>query len=229
MSAQELPPPPPTSPHSRQAQSRRWPTGVAKSIKVLSIIAAVAWGLFGLAIINRISVLEDIQNQNWSNDLQERADSADNFAQSTAGLGICLGVALTILLMVWLFRTTKALRQLGYQTKYAPGWAVGGFFIPIAQFIIVYQMISDCRKAIAYFNGGSIDNRYSVLGWWWGLQAAALLVSRSLVSSDSSDINSMIDHEYLRIGVAAAMTAAVILASISFSRFKEDYERLSNF
>lgn len=222
MSSAPLPPPPPYSAVKAGAPGS-WPLGVATAIKVISIIAAVVWGLFGVAVLNRVMILRDLQNETFGDDIVERADNADSYAAAAAGLGLALSLALAILLMIWLYRTTKLLRIRGYSTRYKPGWAIGGAFIPIAQFVIIFQMLSDCRQALSQFNGAAVKDRYLCLPWWWGLQTAVIIVGRALSSSESEEIDSLLNLEYVRLGMAVTLVGAVVLAAITFDHFRTDF------
>ena len=227
MSTNPLPPPPPPhTPIGTNYTQAGWPTGVATGIKVLSILTSVAWGLFVLAIINRIVVLNDIKTGNWSEDLSSRADDADGFASGTAGLALLLSVATIILMMIWLFRTTKMIRARGFTTRFGPGWAIGGFFIPLAQIVIPFLMFVDCKKAITFWNGSGTDNRYAILGWWWWLQTGSLLVGRALSSEDTTDIDSLINQEYIRLAMGAGLLVGAVFGALVFDRFRADFGKI---
>lgn len=48
-----------------------------------------------------------------------------------------------ILLLVWIYRAATTARALGIPGRYSPGWAVGGWFIPIANLFIPVQCLRD--------------------------------------------------------------------------------------
>jgi hypothetical protein len=174
-------------------------------------------------------VLQDLRDESFGDDIVQRADDADSYVAGAAGLGLLLGISLAVLLMIWLFRTTKLLRARGHFTRFKPGWAIGGAFIPIAQFVILYRMLSDCRNALAPFNETAMKDRYFSLPWWWGLQTAAILVGQTLGTSDTQNLDSLITEEYLRLGMAAGLLAALVLSAITFDRFRSDFQQLEIF
>lgn len=70
----------------------------------------------------------------------------------------------------WIYRATKNLRAFGDRPmRFTPGWAVGGFFIPIANIVLGYQSMYDIwRASLRGVNGTS----RIVLAWWIVLFAA---------------------------------------------------------
>ena len=55
-----------------------------------------------------------------------------------------------VLLIVWAWRATRNLQNWGAPVKWRPGWAIGGWFIPVGMFWIPYQVIRDAwRLALA--------------------------------------------------------------------------------
>jgi uncharacterized protein DUF2510/uncharacterized protein DUF4328 len=53
-------------------------------------------------------------------------------------------IAVAILLLVWQYRAAKAAQWLRLPAAHRPGWGVGFWFIPIANFFCPYQAIRDC-------------------------------------------------------------------------------------
>ncbi|MCH9680861.1 MAG: DUF4328 domain-containing protein [Deltaproteobacteria bacterium] len=64
-----------------------------------------------------------------------------------------------IMFLVWIYRVIKGARAAGVMTKYSPGMAVGGWFIPIANFVLPWLTVRDGLRAV---------QRPTVLaGLWW--------------------------------------------------------------
>jgi len=222
MSSAELPPPLPPAGQTPAIDARtNWPIGVATALRILWILSASLWGLAIIAFYNRITVLNDFKSDPLATGALSKIDGADSLAQFTVGLAVIVGVATIVLQMIWLFRTTKTLRSLGTSTRRSPGWAIGGFFIPIAQFFIIHRMYADCRSAL--ISRGISVRRYSLLSVWWFLQAAAIIVARAAANSAQDDVDQFITHDYTLIGASAAFVAAGVMAAIVFGRFRDDY------
>jgi hypothetical protein len=105
--------------------------------------------------------------------------------------GLTAGEALTLLIriflmgiavltgvffLVWVYRAYKNLKALGAtDLNYSPGWAIGGFFVPILNIVRPYQVISEIWKASAYkarrSRGASwlYEPTPIFITAWWGL------------------------------------------------------------
>ena len=88
-------------------------------------------------------------------------------------------LALGVLFIVWAWRATKNLQRFGETPKRKPGWAIGGWFIPIGNLWIPYQTIRDAWTKLPESVKG---DRPTGLVWLWawvlwigaGVSAAAL-------------------------------------------------------
>jgi len=67
------------------------------------------------------------------------------------------GIAVLVLLLMWSYRLAQNGVALGLPAQRTPGWAIGGWFIPIANLWFPYESIRDTLPA---------DRRPTVLRWW---------------------------------------------------------------
>ena len=56
-------------------------------------------------------------------------------------------LAVIVLTMIWLYRVASNHRDLGRQLTWAPGWAIGGWFLPPLLYIIPLLMLRETWKA----------------------------------------------------------------------------------
>jgi len=91
----------------------------------------------------------------------------------------CLAVAwlvIVVLLINWAWRATKNLQNWGAAVKWRPGWAVGGWFIPVGLIWIPYQVIRDAWRLVPVPNEPPPIRRLAVwLASWLGLVATLVL------------------------------------------------------
>jgi hypothetical protein len=91
----------------------------------------------------------------------------------------CLAVAwlvIFVLLINWAWRATKNLQNWGAAMKWRPGWAVGGWFVPVGMFWIPYQVIRDAWRLVPVPNEPPPIRRLGVwLASWLGLVATLVL------------------------------------------------------
>lgn len=107
---------------------------------------------------------------------------------------ILLRLITIILFLIWLYKVFKNLPALGANNlEFSPGWAVGWWFIPFANLVKPYQVVSELwRESDADFDANTfLSNQISVpsiIGWWWGLFIGGNIVGRisnAMIEADS--------------------------------------------
>ncbi|WP_373433780.1 DUF4328 domain-containing protein [Streptomyces sp. CS057] len=128
-------------------------------------------------------------------ELYDRAGSA----QTAAFL------ATAVLFIIWFHRTRRNAEvfESGVQ-RMGPGWAVGGWFVPIANFWIPYRVASGIWEASVRLDpdGGWRTVPKTVLNLWWGGWVVSVLASRIAVGQWNRA------REPEQISDAAALVAA---------------------
>jgi hypothetical protein len=69
------------------------------------------------------------------------------------------GLILLVLFMLWAFRAAQLASRLGLPARHSPGWAIGGFFVPVINLWFPYQSVVDTLPPG--------HPRRGVVGWWW--------------------------------------------------------------
>jgi hypothetical protein len=64
-----------------------------------------------------------------------------------------------ILVFVWLYRITKAIRANGGDTTLSPGMTVGGWFIPFANLVLPWLAVRSALRGV--------DRNSALAGVWW--------------------------------------------------------------
>ncbi len=91
-----------------------------------------------------------------------------------------LGIVRGITFLVWIYRTNKNLRTLsGQQMRFAPGWAVGCYFIPIVNFFMPYQAMKEIWQVSHKSRGGTP----SIVAGWWALWLTTIVSVRRTPTS----------------------------------------------
>lgn len=70
---------------------------------------------------------------------------------------LLLGIAALALMITWSYRNAMNAQRLGIPGKLSPGWAIGGWFIPLANYVMPYFSIAGAAPATL---------RPRVLRWW---------------------------------------------------------------
>jgi hypothetical protein len=151
-----------------------------------------------------------------------------------------LFIATAVIFFVWIYRAYKNLSALkAGGLKFTPGWAVGWFFIPIANLFRPYQIVSEIYKFSEPNEGAEGGFRKinflssNIVGWWWGLyllsnivaQITLRVVLRSETASDfitSTSVSMASDA----IDVIGVIVTIIMVRDIS--RFQELKHKQAN-
>jgi hypothetical protein len=143
----------------------------------------IAAGLSVYVLISLAGAILDIsQIESLSNTPRGlRMPSIELTASEAATLLIrvlLIGIAMVtgVFFLIWIYRAHKNLRALGAtDLKYSPGWAIGGFFIPVLNVVRPYQVVTEIWKASgpgARRSGGAswiYESPPVFISLWWGL------------------------------------------------------------
>jgi hypothetical protein len=117
----------------------------------------------------------------------EAAGEAIDLRQLVIGFSqILLTLICAILFLMWFHRAHKNLGEGGLiGLKYSPGWAVGGFFVPILNLVRPFQVMKEVASGSAYLADNTRGESWQavtaspLVGCWWG----ALLLQGGLDST----------------------------------------------
>lgn len=110
--------------------------GLTKALTVLFSIHIALLALMIIGVINHLSVLSDNERGGFVFDT-DAVNDAQTFPAVMLLLAGLVGIATFVLLIIWLYRAAKNNEALGRQNpRLGPGWAIGGWFIPIAWWVI---------------------------------------------------------------------------------------------
>ncbi|MFM7251954.1 MAG: DUF4328 domain-containing protein [Ilumatobacteraceae bacterium] len=151
-----IPPPPdmtPPPPYGGQGA----PLGYgmpARSFSRIGGISKVLGGLFATMIVfQALSVIGVVQAANRAQRFLDGRIDEDAF-ETASGIELLssvttlLTVGLMVLTIIWMFRIAKNLRAMGRTgLSWAPGWAIGGWFLPPCIFVIPWLVLQELWKA----------------------------------------------------------------------------------
>jgi hypothetical protein len=145
---------------------------------LVTVTGATALG--GLFEAMEIEVLSD-HPPSYAAILTAENRTAAAYTAALAGVVLC-----AITFIVWLHRARKNTVAFGTgEHRYGPGWAIGGWFIPILNLWRPKQVVDDVWRASdpelpARPEPGAWLRlaRSPLIGWWWGLYLAAAFTTR---------------------------------------------------
>ncbi len=162
--------------------------GLATAVTVLFVIIALVDAANAATRMSRANLLADVIDDPVSVPPQELFD-ADDAVAATGGLHLLTALALVVVFIIWQYRHAKNAETLGVRGGLGPGWAIGGWFIPLANFVLPGVQLFQSSK------GSDVEARRAgrapkgagiIIGWAiaLGLGAALLFGSGGLVSAD---------------------------------------------
>lgn len=146
-----------------------------RAVSALFVAAAVAVLLRAVALGNRLVVLGDPS----ADEFLQRARHADDLVHIADIVTALAVLALAPCFITWMWRAAKNQQALGRTPeRLGSGWAVGGWFIPLANFVIPVLVVQDLWRGsdVAIAAGDPrwrIAARSWLVGWWWGLTLVA--------------------------------------------------------
>lgn len=174
----------------------------------------------GLAISTalELGVIADIRDGTASAGDVDASDRRQTALAASDGL---LFLATGILWLFWQHRAHRNLRLLGAgNLRFSPGWAVGWWFVPIANLGMPYLTVRELWTTSVPEPDGSRRARAPKIGWWWAAYLAAGLLSISLggfseqPSLDELRVTSSIGLAGELISIWAAVLAISVIRDV---------------
>ena len=226
-----MPPPPPSTvpaiPPGYAAVVPVWRSlrGLKTALTWLYVLAGIGAAVSVVAYANRLSVINDIEHRSFGSNIVDRANNSDDFVAAANIAVAFLMLAIFVCFVIWMWRAAKNNEALGRpQPRLGPGWAIGGWFIPLAFFVIPVLVAQDLwRGSDSSVPRGDIrwkiGPRSALVGWWWGLFLVSFLRGSSSSNNLStfselrtSDTLSLIGRVFF---VAAAVLSILVVRRIS--------------
>ena len=212
-----VPPPPPAQappPPSYSVTTSEWRNlgGLKTALTWLLALNALSTVFVVLALLKRLGTLDDLEDRGFTFDTIAKDEDARDLVLSSLGLFLLLALVTGIVFIVWFFRAAKNSEALGRQRpRFGAGWAIGGWFIPLANLVIPVLIAQDLwRGSDPSVPRGDdrwrIAPRSALVGWWWAL----LIVSRVSLFIGRDDTNENERISAIRGGINGSLVAQVL-------------------
>jgi len=107
-------------------------------------------------------------------------------------------IATVVVFCVWTYRVNANLHALGASNlRFTPGWAVGWYFVPVANLWKPYQVMSEIWRASKSPSGWQYEVSSSIVGWWWFLW----IISNVQISWETSSQQETLDPSVSPLGL----------------------------
>ncbi len=212
--------PPGGPPSAAYAPPARWRSlrGITTTLTWLFVAHIVLTGFLIIGVFNHLRVLSDKEAGGFVFDTKAVND-ANAFPAAMIILSGIVAITIFVLLIIWLFRAAKNNEALGRQNpRLSAGWAIGGWFIPLANFVIPFIIMDDVWRGSdpSIPRGDPNWRRSSTLGaiWAW-LVTAVIFTIPSAIASSTGDVRQDEPEKVRRddilriVGAVGAIIAAV--------------------
>lgn len=213
------------------------------SVALKRVNGLTTWIVVLTAIVGAVGIASTLASRLAVDDARDFLDSRideNDFLEAYAPsllLGFVQGaatIALVVLTMIWMYRVASNHKALQRNVTWAPGWAIGGWFLPPgALYIIPYLMFRELWKAsdpaVPPGDQRWKENRVSpvVTVWWvlYGLAPIPLAIAQGLsefsartFSGDTETLAEALDERFTITLVTSLVAAAAAVAYIVMVR-----------
>ena len=126
---------------------RRSLRGLATALTVLLCIIAAVELIAAIVLFYRSSLLFDAADGDFPG--RSEADAVDAGVTASVVLHILLVLAIGVVFIVWQYRHAKNAEILGQSRGLGAGWAIGGWFVPLANLVL---------PAVQIFRSGQVSD-----------------------------------------------------------------------
>ncbi|MFH8515002.1 DUF4328 domain-containing protein [Streptomyces gelaticus] len=162
-------------------QYPRSPEGLAKAVVVLLALMVVADLLALAAGLNIHRVLAAGVANDFATYDEEEATFAYNLYRAASSLQTFVGLAIAVVFIIW-FRRVRLNAEVFDPSMQSmrPGWAVGAWFVPIANWVLPRRIAGGIWTASAQTNtdGSRRTVPATVMNLWWGAWVCSQIISQ---------------------------------------------------
>jgi hypothetical protein len=201
--------------------------GLAIALGWLFAATGGAGALVALVYFAEVAALEEFKQSESFVDA-ERVDDVAEVATTLEGLYYLVLLASAVVFVIWLWRATSNLRSWpNPPLRYGPGWSVGAWFVPIANFIIPKQMLNDAwRGATPAGTAGYQWKDVHVPGFitaWWTLWVVGTIGDRVTTAAMDPSQSIATSQNFLLVaaGSLLVVSGASVFGAISIWRISE--------
>jgi hypothetical protein len=186
------------------------------------------FGIVGVAALVRAAALGNrlvVLDRPGGSAFGSRATDADSLVGTADIVLLVAALVLAPCFIVWLWRAARDQQALGRAPeRLGSGWAIGGWFIPLANFVIPVLVVQDLWRgsdiAIAADDPRwRIADRSWLVGWWWGLSLVPVFAGAGADVRDlGADVAELRGQNLLALIAMLAASAAAVLGALVVRR-----------
>lgn len=185
-------------------------------------VAMLAVSLVGqlsriLAFVDRRSLLSDVRARPGQVSLED-AERSDDLVRLAVVLALAMFLLATAVFIGWMFSCARLVAaHFRDALRHRPGWAIGGWFVPIGNFFLPARIAADLWRTEEQASGKR--QRIVLIGAWWTFfllsTVGARLFRPNRVSRTVEDLRAA---DLLQIRLATLSCVAAALAILVVQR-----------
>jgi len=142
-----------------------------------------------------------------------------------------INIAALVLLIIWTWRSAHNAQALGRTgARLAPGWAIAGWFIPLANFVLLYLIFSDLWRSSDPTSGRGTSWRSlsgaTLVRLWWAVYLGGLIVFGGATALAVGGVNGESSTRALLVTGGIILSVATLLSILVVRRITERQEAL---
>jgi hypothetical protein len=191
-------------------------------ILVVAIVVDIIAVLSGLA---ELYLLSRIESGSYDYDLAAAAESNGRRQKAIGLVQLVLWLLCAVAILAWIRLANKNARLLGARDmEFTPGWAIGWYFIPIANLWKPYQaMVEIWRASSGSADWKSDETSGSLPGWWFAWLAFNVLGQMSFQRTVKAQ--EILELKNAAIATIAADVASMVLCILFLEIVKDIHHR----
>ena len=153
----------------------------------LAVVIAIS-GWVAVLSVRGVLIVQRIQYGDY-----DAADEAQQLMRDLSVTPVIYVIAYVVagaLFITWLSQLRRSDRVAAEAMRYGPGWAIGGWLIPIVNFFRPYQVMTDVWRGMARppvaHQASTQPPTPALVRWWWGAFLAAGIGSRVMSATLST-------------------------------------------
>jgi hypothetical protein len=218
-----MPPPPGTG----WSPSQQGGASVARFRSISGLSTALMWVLIGVAVSAvgaalalgyRLDAIDRLRGGSFAA-LQDVRDGDDAVDAMSTILSV-FNVAVFVLFIIFLFRAVKNTELWNtVKEKWTPGWAIGSWFIPLANFVLPFLVVLETwRRSDSDVVTGAKPQTSTGLLWAWWLLFVVGYVAIQFDPYDNPTLDQIRVRDGVAIGGTLLLTASAILMIVLVRR-----------
>jgi len=210
-----------------------------KSLRLRSELVTAFFG--ALVVVSVVSALSAYSIVHFAQGItpgdpsnQARADALDERESLIAIVNVGTWIACVVAFLMWFYRAYKNLQSAGYKDlRFTPGWAIGGFFVPILNLARPFQIMKDVCEGSAFLAQDARSRAWTSISlgvhaaWWWALflsdSAFGNAVGRYMAKAE--ELDEIVIAEWLDFASSLYTILAAVVALLLVRRLTELQER----